>query len=166
MTMQTYFSRIRRNHGLEHATIHVLSEAQLKRRLIGRSDFGGFWLLGEVGTEELVEAVQQALTRMRGGERNLAVHPNCGTNYVTYGLVAGVSAFAALASAGPKQRDKLERLPLAALFATIGLILSPPLAFRVQERLTTSGDPQGLQIVEVIRSEVGGRTAHRIKTRG
>jgi hypothetical protein len=166
MLIQSYISRIRRNHGLEHATIHVLSEAAPKRRLLGRSDIGGFWLLGEVDTVELVEAVTQALTRMRDGERNLAIHPNCGTNYVTYGLVAGVGAFAAMAGAGPKQRDKLERLPLAALLATIGLILSPPLAFRVQERLTTSGDPQGLQIVEVIRSDVGGRTAHRIKTRG
>ena len=166
MAIKSTLSRIQRNHGLEHATIHVLSDEAPKRRMVGRSDFGGFWLVGEVGTEELVEAVQQALARMRAGEHGLAVHPNCGTNYVTYGIVAGVGAFAALVGAGPKQRDKLERLPLAALLATIGLILSPPLAFRVQERLTTSGYPEGLQIVEVIRSEFGGKTAHRVKTRG
>jgi len=166
MVIKSYLSQIQRNHGLEHATIHVLSESPQKRRLIGRSDFGGFWLLGEVGTEELVDAVQQALRRMRAGEHGLAVHPNCGTNYVTYGLVAALGAFAALFGVGPKRRDKLERLPLAALFATIGLILSPPLAFRVQERFTTSGLPGEMQIVEVIRSEVGGRTTHRIRTRG
>ena len=161
-----YFSRIRRNHGLEHATIHLLSEAQPGRRLIGRSDFGGFWLLGEVGTEELVEAVQLALARMRAGEHNLAVHPNCGTNYVTYGAVAGLGAFAALAGAGPERRDKLERLPLAALLATLGLIIAQPLAFKVQQRVTTSGHPEGLRIVSVVRSDIGERTAHRVKTRG
>jgi hypothetical protein len=161
-----FFSRIRRNHGLEHATIHVLSEALPGRRLIGRSDFGGFWLLGEVGTEELAEAVQAALARLRAGEHNLAVHPNCGTNYVTYGAAAGLGAFAALAGAGPERRDKLERLPLAALLATLGLILAQPLAFRVQQRVTTSGYPGGLRIESVVRSDLGGRTAHRIKTRG
>jgi hypothetical protein len=161
-----YLSRIRRNHGLEHATIHVLSEALPGRRLIGRSDLGGFWLLGEVGTEELAEAVQIALARLRGGEHNLAVHPNCGTNYVTYGAAAGIGAFAALTGAGPERRDKLERLPLAALLATLGLILAQPLAFRIQKRVTTSGYPDGLRIVSVVRSDLGERTAHRIKTRG
>ena len=53
MLKKSPISRIRRNHGLEHATIHVLSEANPRRRLIGRSDYGGFWLLGEVSTEEL-----------------------------------------------------------------------------------------------------------------
>ena len=166
MMIKSVISRIRRNHGLEHATIHVLSEANTKRRLIGRSDLGGFWLLGEVGTEELAEAVQQALARLHAGERNLAVHPNCGTNYVVYGATAGLGAFAALASAGSSRRDKLERLPLAALLATLGLIVAQPLAFRLQKRVTTSGSPEGVQIASVVRTEIGGRTAHRIKTRG
>jgi hypothetical protein len=166
MSIKSVISRIQRNHGLEHATIHVLSEANPRRRMIGRSDLGGFWLLGEVGTEELAEAVRQALARLQAGEHNLAVHPNCGTNYVVYGMTAGFGAFAALAGSGPKQRDKLERLPLAALFATFGLILAQPLAFRLQKRVTTSGYPEGLQIASVVRTEIGGRTAHRIKTRG
>lgn len=166
MLFKSLISRIRRNHGLEHATIHVLTAANPRRRLLGRSDYGGFWMLGEVSTEELTEAVLTAMARMRAGEHNLAVHPNCGTNYVTYGAVAGIGAFAALAGAGPKQRDKLERLPLAALLATLGLILAQPLAFRVQKRVTTSGDPGSLRIESVIRTDIGGRTAHRIKTRG
>ena len=69
-------SRTRRNHGLEHATIHLLSRAKPGRPLAGHSDTGGFWLLGEVDTEELVETVQTALTRLQNGERDLAVHPN------------------------------------------------------------------------------------------
>ncbi|MGD2027534.1 MAG: DUF6391 domain-containing protein [Anaerolineales bacterium] len=159
-------SRIRRNHGLEHATIHILSSANKRRPLAGHSDSGGFWLLGEVGTEELVKAVQEALDRLRSGERDLAVHPNCGTNLATSGIFAGFGAFLAFAGAGNKFRDKLERLPLAATLATIALIISQPLAFRLQREVTTSGDPGNLTVVRVQRTTVGGRTAHRVLTEG
>lgn len=166
MLIKSIISRIQRNHGLEHATIHVLSGANPRRKLIGRSDMWGFWMLGEVDTEEMAEAVQHALARLRAGEHTLAVHPNCGTNFVTYGIAAGAGALVAMTGAGPRQRDRLERLPLAGLLATIALILAQPLAFLVQKRFTTSGTPQGLRVVSVIRSDIGGRTAHRIKTQG
>ncbi len=159
-------SRIRRNHGLEHATIHLLSRAKPRRLLAGHSDSKGFWLIGEVDTEELAQAATEALNRLRNGERDLAVHPNCGTNFATYGTFAGIGAFAAFAGAGSKFRHKLERLPLAALFATMALILAQPFAFRLQREVTTSGDPQGLALVKITRTEVGGRTAHRVLTEG
>lgn len=159
-------SRIRRNHGLEHATIHLLSRAKPSRQLAGHSDANGFWLIGEVETEELVHRTAEALRRMRNGERELAVHPNCGTNFATYGTFAGIGAFAAFAGAGGKLRHKLERLPLAALFATLALILAQPFAFRLQREVTTSGDPLGLEIVKVTRTQIGGRTAHRVLTEG
>ncbi len=159
-------SRIRRNHGLEHATISLLAAANPRRPLAGHSDSNGFWLLGEVDTEELAEKVQLALQRLRSGEQRLAIHPNCGTNYVTYGAVAGLGAFAAMIGSGRRWRDKLERLPLVILFATIGLIVAQPLAFRLQENVTTSGNPEGLQIVRVVKSQVAGKTVHCITTRG
>lgn len=159
-------SRIRRNHGLEHATIHVLTAAKKTRPLAGHSDAGGFWIMGELETEELLEAVQTALSRLRAGERQLAVHPNCGTNFVTYGTFAGIGAFAAFAGAGNKFKDKLERLPMAAVLSTLALIIAQPLAFTLQREVTTSGDPQGLKLVEIRRTAVRGRTAHRIVTEG
>ena len=158
-------SRIRRNHGLEHATIHLLSAAKANRPLAGHSDAGGFWILGEVDTEELVETVTRALERMRAGERQLAVHPNCGTNFATYGIFAGLGAFLALGGAR-RFRDRLERLPLAAVLATLGLILSQPLAFRLQREVTTSGDPGEMKLIKVTKTSVGGRTAHRVETAG
>lgn len=159
-------SRIRRNHGLEHATIHLLSKAKPRRMLAGHSDANGFWLIGEVSTDELAKTILEALNRMRNGERELAVHPNCGTNFATYGTFAGLGAFVALAGAGGKFRHKLERLPLAAVFATLALILSQPIAFRLQRDVTTSGDPQGLTVVKITKTSVGGRTAHRVLTEG
>lgn len=162
----TFISRTRRNHGLEHATIHVLSSANPRRPIAGHSDSGGFWILGEVPTEELAEAVIQALTRLRNGEQQLAVHPNCGTNYATYGTAAGLGAFIAMTGAGRSWRQRLERLPLVALFSTLALIAAQPLALRIQQRVTTSGDPQGLEIVEIRKSQVAGKTTHRVATRG
>lgn len=159
-------SRIRRNHGLEHATIHVLSGRQPHRNLAGHSDTGGFWILGDVDTEELADAVTEALARMQAGEHHLAVHPNCGTNFVTYGFAAGAGAFLALAGSGNRFRDRLERLPMAILFATIALILAQPLGYRIQQQVTTLGKPGDLQIVEVIKSMRGRMMAHRVVTQG
>lgn len=159
-------SRTRRNHGLEHATIHVLTAAQPRRPVAGHSDASGFWILGEIDTQELLEAAQTALARLNNGEKDLAVHPNCGTNFATYGTFAGLGAFMALAGSGNRMRDKLERLPLAALFATFALIAAQPLAFRLQRNITTSGDMQGLRITRITRTFIGNRMAHRIVTEG
>ena len=72
--------RVRNNHALEHATLHVLQEKGLKSRLGGISDVGGFWIYGDVETEAIFTAAQEALKRLADGESELAVHPNCGTN--------------------------------------------------------------------------------------
>ena len=159
-------SRIRRNHGLEHATIHMLSGRNPARSIAGHSDTGGFWMLGDVDTEELASAATEALARMRAGEHHLAVHPNCGTNFVTYGMAAGSAALLANVGVGGRFRDKLERLPLAVLFATVALILAQPLGTRIQQRVTTSGHPGDLQIVEIVKSMRGRMVAHRVVTQG
>ena len=158
-------SRIRRNHGLEHATITLLSQRFPYRRLAGYSFPGGFFLLGDVPTEQVREVVIQALSRMNNGERNLAVHPNCGTNYVVSGILAGTMAWLGMAGAKSK-RDQVERLPLVISLATLGFILSAPLGPKVQERITTSGDPQGLSIVDIFPVHFGQLSLHRVVTRG
>ena len=159
------FSRIRRNHGLEHATITLLSQRFPSLRLAGYSFPGGFFLLGDVPTAEVREVVAQALSRMNNGEWHLAVHPNCGTNYAVSGLVAGTLAWLGMAGAKSK-RDQLERLPLVVTLATLGFILSAPLGPKVQEYVTTSGDPQGLSIVDIFPVRFGELSLHRIITQG
>src|SRR5690606_14137353 len=72
--------RTRRNHGLEHATITLLSRRIKGLQMAGRSDENGFTLMGEAPTDQIEASVNEALRRMRAGEHNLAVHPNCGTN--------------------------------------------------------------------------------------
>ena len=159
-------SRIRRNHGLEHATIHVLASKKKYRSMVGRSDTKGFWLIGDIPTEEVADAATEALKRLRSGERSLAISPDCGTNLATSGIAAGLGAFIGMVGVGRRWRDKFERLPLVILLATIALIFAKPLGFRVQERVTTSGDPGDMFIVGVTKTSLGGIVAHRIITKG
>ena len=158
-------SRIRRNHGLEHASLTLLSQRFPYRRMAGYSFPGGFFLLGDVPTEQVREVVAQALSRMNNGERYLAVHPNCGTNFAVSGIVAGLLAWLGMAGAKSK-RDRVTHLPLVITLATLGVILSVPLGPQVQEHITTSGDPQGLSIVDIFPIRFGQFSLHRVITRG
>ncbi len=159
-------SKIRRNHGLEHATLHILSQRFPGIPMAGHSNATGFWLLGDVPTEAVKSAVEEALQRMRAGEHKLAVHANCGTNFVTAGTVAGLAGAIAMFGVGQRFRDKLERLPLAATMATLGLILAQPLGLLLQERFTTSGQPGSLEVIDIQPARRGRITAHHITTRG
>jgi hypothetical protein len=159
-------SRIRRNHGLEHATLHVLSRQHVGTRIGGYSDFKGFWLVGDLGLEQVEKGAKEALRRLKAGEQHLAVHSNCGTNFATAGSLAGLAGVLGMLGVGSRKRDKLERLPLVATLATLALILAQPLGLSVQKHLTTSGHPGDLEIVEVVPTRKGQLKAFRILTRG
>jgi hypothetical protein len=158
-------STIRRNHGLEHATINILSLRFPRRPLAGYSFPSGFILLGDLPTGQVREAVTQALSRMGSGEHSLAIHPNCGTNFLASGFVAGGLAW--LGMAGAKSgRDKIERLPLVISLVVIGMIVSQPLGPKIQERITTCGDPQGMSVVDIYPIRFGQFCLHRVTTQG
>lgn len=161
-----YVRRTRRNHGLEHATIHVLGGKHY--RLSGRSDDAGFVLLGEVPTEAVEAAVSEALRRMRGGEHSLAVHPNCGTNLLTTGFLTSVVGIVGLG--GRSRTDSFNRLPYVMLLMMAAILYSQPLGMNLQKYFTTEGDPGDLQILSVKRSEMRlpwstePLTVHRVST--
>jgi hypothetical protein len=151
---------------LEHACLHLLSQRYPGSGFSGHSDTSGFWIVGDISREEVAEVVQEALKRMQAGETNLAVHPNCGTNFVTSGLLAGFAGFLAFASGGHRFRDRLERLPLAATLSILALVLARPLGLYLQREVTTSGVPGGLDIVSITSKRRGRWHTHRIRTSG
>jgi len=163
---QPVISRIRRNHGLEHATLHILAERKSGRSMGGHSNPTGFWLVGNIPTEEVEEAVHEALRRLRAGERHLAVHPGCGTNFATAGTMAGLAGVMGMWGVGARKRDKLERLPLVATLATLALIFAQPFGLTLQKHITTSGDPGDLEIFEISPTQRGRLKAHRVVTQG
>ena len=159
-------SRMRRNHGLEHATIHILSKKYPNVHMGGMSTPRGFTIFGDVPTEAVAEAAIEALKSLRAGQADLAMHPNCGTNFAIAGLMAGTAAWLGTLGAGKKFRQKVERLPLMVLLATAALILTRPLGPLVQKQITTTGDPQGLELERVETFVRAGVRMHLVLTRG
>jgi hypothetical protein len=164
--LDTPFVRhVRRNHGLEHATIHMLSRKIARLRVVGRSDGRGFFLYGDVPTDVVASAAREALNRMREGEHDLAVHPNCGTNLVTAAGLTAAAVFATLVGSERERGGKLARLPLVLMGIMGALVLAQPLGLRIQKNITTLGDPYDLEILSIERRRRGKVTVHRIETR-
>ncbi|MCX6029657.1 MAG: DUF6391 domain-containing protein [Chloroflexi bacterium] len=151
--------RLRQHHGIEHATMTVLSRKVPGIQLAARSDFEGFTVFGVVDTATLRAAAEEALARLQAGQAELAVHPNCGTNLVTAGTLAGVAAF--MAGSG-RQRSAWDRLPSAILGATLAMIAAVPLGRWMQAKVTTSPHVAGLRIVDVARLNGGPVMRHRV----
>ncbi len=56
---------VRQNHALEHATIVLLSKKYPDIRLAGISFAAGFFVFGDVPTEAVLPAAQEALNLLR-----------------------------------------------------------------------------------------------------
>ena len=157
-------ARIRSNHALEHATLHIMGEQGFKGRLGGISDAGGFYIYGEASTESILLAAQEALKRLQAGEVALAVHPNCGTNLAVSGLAAGGLAWMSMLGSKKSLSRRIRRLPVAVLAGLIGYQIAKPLGPKLQESITTNADVSGLSVAEVVKHDVLGNTLHRVKT--
>jgi hypothetical protein len=144
-----YIKRIRRNHGLEHATIHMLNRQNYI--LSGRASSAGFIVMGDVPGDKIEAAAHDALARFNRGQAELAVHPNCGTNLVTTGLMT--TSIAALGFMGTNRRSAWERFPLIMLMMMGAALYSLPVGMSVQKYITTTGDMGNLEIIAVKKSE-------------
>jgi len=120
-------SRARRNHGLEHATMHILGRKFPRVTLGGHSDPFGFAISG---------------------------------------IFAGLAAWLGTLGAGKETKQKLARLPLMMMLATIALVLAQPLGPIIQKQITTSGDPDALELVRVETNIRAGLKFHRVITEG
>ena len=151
----------RRNHALEHATIHLLSHKHPGKRMAGHSNPTGFFLLGNFETEDVKSAAVEAFNRLNAGESGLAVHPGCGTNMATTALLAGTMAWMPLR--GTKSTLwRLALIPFAMLFALAGYQLSKPLGPWLQKYVTTEADLGSMQIVDIVPVRQG---VHRVITK-
>ncbi len=160
-----FLRRVRRNHALEHATIHVLSRRRLTRlSVVGRSTNQGFFVYGKIETDELEAAVREALERLRRGESHLAVHPNCGTNLLTSAVMTTLASFTVLAGAR-RLSEQFNRLPMVVVFVLGALILAQPLGLNLQRTVTTEprlGDLEVLSVEQITQTPV---MVHWVQTR-
>lgn len=136
----------------------MLSDRHKNFSAQGNSNHRGFHLniYGDIGEDDVRAAVEEAYRRMKGGDRHLAVHPNCGTVLLT---TAAMGAMASQTAFGLEQRRQgrqhmdlnvfLNGLPGAILAGVVSLILSRPVGMAIQEKLTTNGDLGDLKVVSV-----------------
>ena len=150
----------RRNHALEHATLHVMAQTH-PISMAGHSNPTGFFILADISTEDLAAAATEAWTRLNAGERDLAIHPGCGTNLAT--TVGLASTFAWLPLRGRKSTlTRLALVPFALFFAALGFALARHLGPALQQHITTEADLGEMKITEIrfIRKGV-----HRVITK-
>jgi Domain of unknown function (DUF6391) len=128
---------LRRNHALEHATIVVMMEREPVRKLNGFSTDEGFFVQGVRSTQEVESAAREALSRLRDGEKSLAVHRNCGTTIVAANLLAAVFFLGAL-GLGLYLGWPLYLLILGSI--VLAFALRVPLSLLLQRYVTTDAD--------------------------
>jgi hypothetical protein len=150
----------RRNHALEHATLHMLARTH-KISMAGHSNPTGFFILGELLPEDIRAAVNEAYARLRAGESELAIHPGCGTNLVATAFLPATMAWMPLQRAR-SNRWRLLLIPLALIFGVFGFFLSKPLGTWLQRNITTEADLGNMQVIDITLVRRG---VHRVITR-
>jgi hypothetical protein len=151
----------RRNHALEHATLHVLARKYDEKQLGGHSNPTSFYIFGEIATDDIRDAVNEAMTRLRGGEKELAIHPGCGTNVATSMVLPAMFAFFPF-QGSRSNRGRFLLLPIALLFGAFGFFLSKPLGPWLQRNVTTVADLGDMRVTEIIHVRKG---VHRVMTK-
>jgi hypothetical protein len=150
----------RRNHALEHATLHMLARTH-KTNMAGHSNPTGFFLLGDFPTPDVWASATEALERLREGESGLAIHAGCGTNMATTVLLSATLGWSVLRGA-KSTLTKFLLLPIAVALAVVGVILARPLGPWLQQHITTEADMGHMQIVDIVPIRKG---VHRVITK-
>ncbi|WP_024822956.1 DUF6391 domain-containing protein [Aminobacterium mobile] len=135
--------KVRKNHGLEHGTIHVLEESLGRCNIEGMAYDDGFSLRGLVDPASALYAARVALERMKRGESSLAVHPRCGTTIVVINTLSSLLFIVLLLATGT----------MGLLNVIVALLLShllgPALSTVVQRYVTTDSDVEDIEITGV-----------------
>ena len=155
-----YILETRRNHALEHATLHMLAHNH-QGNMAGHSNPTGFFLFGNFSTPDVWVAATEALERLREGESGLAIHAGCGTNMATTALLAGTLSWSVLRGA-KSTLMKILLLPIAVVMAVIGVLLARPLGPWLQKYVTTEANMGRMQIIDIIPIRKG---VHRVITK-
>ena len=155
------WQKTQRNHGLEHATIGLLLDRITRDQPIaGYSVPGGFLVLAQATTEQISEAAEEALARMKAGEGDMAVSPFCGTNIVVGAGLATLASLAGYRLAG----HGLKGLSRAFSNSVLAIVASRPLGRFVQQRYTTSPDVESMDIDRVTHIQLGRLSFHWVAT--
>lgn len=156
-------SQMRKNHALEHTTINLLESAAPRSSFSGYSIHNGFWILGHSDIQTIQETVDLALAKLRNGQKQLAIHPSCGTNLMMSGLLTAVGALVALRGT-KKESERISRLSSLVLISGAMLQLSKPLGPWVQANVTVDPDMTGMSVIGIDAGEIGNVPYYFVRT--
>lgn len=146
--------RMRQNHALEHATINVLRQRYRTSGVVGMPAENGFHLRGRVSPDTVISATQEALRRLKRGERTLAWSRGCPTSLVATQVLLAMLFMAIVLGIW---REFTAPPFLVALLG--GALLGPPLSPYLQRLLLVDPDPGTLQLQDVEPEQPAGRMA-------
>ncbi|UMZ74875.1 DUF6391 domain-containing protein [Natranaerofaba carboxydovora] len=142
--------RLRNNHALEHATINILEKRYGYNRLSGFARENGFVIQGRINPEHLQEAAMLGLYQLQGGNKELAIHQNCGTSILAANFSSAVIFLLLLWFTGT----------FNILNVLLAIILSQfvgPRAGKIfQKYITTSTDVKDIAITGVLYNQPRG----------
>ena len=132
-----HINQTRRNHALEHATIHLIGRKRPGKAFAGHSNPFGFILVGDANPELVAQTASEAMELLRQGNASLAIHEGCGTNYAISGGLAAVFALLATANTTSNQQ-RWSRFPLVMLLSLVAYLIGRSLGPIVQKKTTTN----------------------------
>ena len=150
---------VRQNHALEHATIVLLNKRYPEVRLSGVSFAAGFFVFGDVPTEDVRACADDALARLRGGQPEMAIHERCGTNLAVAGMLTGLAAMTVT-----RLRKPYSTFNNVVLASTTALVASRPIGLLVQRYVTTRTPSPAMRIIGIQRRQMLGAPAHFVRT--
>ena len=150
----TKSKNIRRNHAIEHATINVLERiAGYRLNISGLSREDGFYIAGIQNPDMVEQAAIRALSLLKKGECDLAIHRRCGTDVAIANFVSAIVFLVLLFTTG---LFSIINIVIAILASNL---LSPYLGECIQRHFTTSCDVKNIEIAgleyELGRQESG-----------
>ncbi|MDI3546569.1 MAG: hypothetical protein PWR10_221 [Halanaerobiales bacterium] len=132
---------LRKNHGLEHATVNILEREYGYRNLAGYAEESGFYIIGATNIWAVEEAARKGLALMRKGYGDLAVHKRCGTSMTVANFVSAVIFLLLLLYTG---HFSIFNMIIAIVAANL---MGPLLGQVIQRRFTTTADVDEMEIV-------------------
>ena len=145
MIRVAFDKRRRRNHAVEHATIHILEQRYSANLSVGGfAEPDGFFIQAPLNPSLVLNAAREGLQRLQAGETKLALHPRCATMVVSGQLISVITFFAMLIGMNNISFSSV----LFAMFIAImaARALAQPVGLFLQRMLTTSTDLQGMYI--------------------
>ena len=157
-SLQKWVRNTRQHHALEHATLQLLAERGALTTGGGVSDPGGFTLMGDMSVPDTQTAATDALAALQDGNSHLAIHPQCGSNFLTQAVLC---LCVALLLFGPKRQRTFPML-VTALCSFLAAILGGRILGPYLQLYTTLSDVADREVKDVFPISVLGRSCLRV----